>query len=306
MLGGLVLALFDRPWPMNRPSWGFLAVWVSASALWLLFRYLRHPSLFREAVTPRRSIGAVLVVTLVGPFQVTFQSLKQSILPLVPFRWDSVLAELDAALHGGDAWRLVGPLIASAHWVRVVDALYMLWFLLLIVTVIWVSWTRYRALRLRTLVAILLLWIGGGTVAAAVSASAGPCYYEAITGDRRYAPLLTQLDSHVGTDGQRQLLARRNQEAVWAAAHRGDWHRFGGVSAMPSLHVGFSVLMALVGWQVWRPVGWLLGVYAVSIQIGSVALAWHYAVDGYAGALVAYMAWLCAGMAAPSRSPGAE
>ena len=75
---------------------------------------------------------------------------------------------------------------------------------------------------------------------------------------------------------------------------------------MPSLHVGFSVLMALVGWQVWRPVGWLLGVYAVSIQIGSVALAWHYAVDGYAGALVAYMAWLCAGMAAPSRSPGAE
>ena len=37
-----------------------------------------------------------------------------------------------------------------------------------------------------------------------------------------------------------------------------------------------------------RLLGGLLALYAAAIQVGSVVLAWHYAVDGYFGAILAF------------------
>jgi membrane-associated phospholipid phosphatase len=69
-----------------------------------------------------------------------------------------------------------------------------------------------------------------------------------------------------------------------------------GISAMPSMHVATAVLFFLcargagIAW-----LSWATGIFAVMIQIGSVLLAWHYAVDGYAGALLALGCWWLAG-----------
>ena len=41
--------------------------------------------------------------------------------------------------------------------------------------------------------------------------------------------------------------------------------------------------------------GWLVAAYALVIQIGSVHLGWHYAIDGYVGAALALSIWLVAG-----------
>ncbi len=69
-----------------------------------------------------------------------------------------------------------------------------------------------------------------------------------------------------------------------------------GISAMPSMHVGTSVLFALLGFASGhRWIGWLLSGFAFLIFVGSVHLAWHYAIDGYAGALVAVFGWWAAG-----------
>jgi membrane-associated phospholipid phosphatase len=38
-----------------------------------------------------------------------------------------------------------------------------------------------------------------------------------------------------------------------------------------------------------------LAVFAAIIAVGSVLLAWHYAVDGYAGAAIALACWWLAG-----------
>jgi membrane-associated phospholipid phosphatase len=57
------------------------------------------------------------------------------------------------------------------------------------------------------------------------------------------------------------------------------------------MHVASSVLLALLGWRLGRTVGIVLTVFAVLIQIGSVHLGWHYAIDGYIGALGAWLIW---------------
>ena len=55
----------------------------------------------------------------------------------------------------------------------------------------------------------------------------------------------------------------------------------GEISAMPSMHNASALLFALAGYQVNRFWGWVLTVHATLIFIGSIHLAWHYAVDSY-------------------------
>ena len=59
----------------------------------------------------------------------------------------------------------------------------------------------------------------------------------------------------------------------------------------PSMHNGTALLFALAGFQVNRKIGWLLMAHAVFIFIGSVHLAWHYAVDSYMAWAVTLVLW---------------
>ena len=74
-----------------------------------------------------------------------------------------------------------------------------------------------------------------------------------------------------------------------------------GISAMPSMHVALATLFALVGWRTNRWVGIATTLFAVIIQIGSVHLGWHYAIDGYAGAVGMIVIWLLVGRALARR-----
>jgi membrane-associated phospholipid phosphatase len=60
---------------------------------------------------------------------------------------------------------------------------------------------------------------------------------------------------------------------------------------MPSLHVAIVTLCAISGWYLSRLVGALLTLFAIVIFIGSIHLGWHYALDGYASALMAGGIW---------------
>jgi hypothetical protein len=59
------------------------------------------------------------------------------------------------------------------------------------------------------------------------------------------------------------------------------------------MHNGTALLFALAGFKVNRTMGWLLAGHAALIFIGSVHLAWHYAVDSYAAwALILLLWWM--------------
>ncbi len=61
------------------------------------------------------------------------------------------------------------------------------------------------------------------------------------------------------------------------------------------MHVASTVLMALYARAYNRRFGQVMTVFAGVIMLGSVLLAWHYAVDGYAGAAIAVACWLLTG-----------
>ena len=57
------------------------------------------------------------------------------------------------------------------------------------------------------------------------------------------------------------------------------------------MHVTTAVLMAFYGFSLSRWIGWALSVFAAMIVLGSVHLAWHYAVDSYLAIILATLFW---------------
>lgn len=242
----------------------------------------------------RRVVGALLVLLMLCPFQSTFNSLKQTLDDVRGFSWDATLASADWWLHGGrHPWEWLWPLVRSSASIRALDLMYVLWFPLLLAFVLWVAWMPDRQLRQRALAATLLVWIVCGVALAFAFPSAGPCYYGAvIPGADPFLPLMEQLQAH---DGRAFLFATTNQRGLWSAAQQDLWLPFGGISAMPSVHVGMAVLMALVAGARGRVAGGFGWLYALVVQVGSVVLGWHYAIDGYLAGVVAALVWLLVG-----------
>jgi hypothetical protein len=296
--GGLTLTVLGRPWPVAVVNPAFHTVWSCCSVAWLFWQYVRSPRLFRTAIAPDRLVGAVFVAAVIVPSQITFQALKQSIGPVLGFWADPFVHRLDVAIHGGMAWLWLKPVLASPTAIRLLDVLYLWWFIALTAFCLWVCWTRHREIRQRALIGFLLMWMGAGTVMAAVLPSVGPCFYAnaVVDAPNPYAPLLDRLDA-INASGTR-ILARGTQQVLWETRQAEEWKAFGGISAMPSLHVGIAVFFAIVAWSVSRILGAVAIAYALAIQIGAVVLGWHYAVDGYVGALCAFATWKAAGVLA--------
>ena len=151
------------------------------------------------------------------------------------------------------------------------------------------GWSSRRKLRLQFFINACLTWIILGTFLAIIFSSAGPCYYaKVINGTNPFDPLMTRLTE---IHSSMPLFAIKNQIGIWKAYENHVWLPFGGISAMPSLHIAITVLFALAGWRINRYIGILLTAYVLITQIGAVILGWHYAVDGYVSILLTILIW---------------
>jgi hypothetical protein len=68
---------------------------------------------------------------------------------------------------------------------------------------------------------------------------------------------------------QYPLFAIINQRGLWEAFARGIFLPFGGISAMPSMHVAAAILFALVGWEVNRLLGLIFVLYAYKLDLST-------------------------------------
>ena len=211
VLGGLFQHALGRPWPFELTTRWFVRIWIWGSTLWLAAHVLARRLSSRARLTAAQFWGAVLLGATVVPVHITFQALKQSLAQVRGFPWDDTLARIDRVVHGGPAWHWYRFLLTEPSLLKVLDMLYVSWFVGLAVVVIWLSWTHQRRLRQRALLALLILWIGAGTLGAWTLASAGPCYRTAVDADA--AALVDQLDASGAA-----MIARNNQRIVWHAS----------------------------------------------------------------------------------------
>jgi hypothetical protein len=237
----------------------------------------------REGWLSERPLGYGLLVVTLPVFLWAFTTWKVSI---PPFTWDPALARLDSLVHGTSPYHY---LIGSPTLTRALDRVYWSWHYALLGLVLWQGWFGSARERARFWLAFLLTWVLLGAVLATVFASAGPIFYQRVTEEPGpFGPLLAYLTSHP------ELGSIQGAQALWAA-NTGTRFIIGtGISAFPSLHVGMAVLGVCAAWSR----RWLAGIFAIftlAILTGSVALGWHYAVDGYASILVVPLIWWLAG-----------
>ena len=277
---------FGRPWSVLLTAQIFVPAWGVLTILYFAWLLVCHPR-----GMPRRSgadVGSALLFTMcLVLMQGAFHASTQSIGHVVGFPLDPPLARLDAALHGTDPWRLLHAVLPAGVIVGI-DRCYATWGVFAVGFSTWCAWTL-SPLRDQARLAWMLTWIVAGTGAAWALASAGPIFYEKVTGDPRFAPLLQSLGQSWSMNSVIEALGWR--------AHELDLDvPMGGLSAMPSMHVAGTTLVAIVASRHSKIAGGLLGLYALVTLVGSVTLGWHYAIDGYAGALLAWGCWYTAGL----------
>lgn len=243
-----------------------------------------------ELLNPRVVAGGLLILGLIL-LNGAFTSVKNMLPDLVAFTWDRSLADLDATLHfGKDPWLWLQPLLGHHVVTRAIQYSYTGgWMIALCALTSLMAVSRQLdGLRLRFFATYAFCWIVLGNVVAGAFMSAGPVYFGEVTGDAaRFADQLRYLSFSDGLPHSSYEL----QRSLWQL-HLADRTELGtGVSAFPSLHVAMATLFALTGWSINRWSGWIATGFLAVILLGSVHLAWHYAVDGYVSMLATTAVW---------------
>lgn len=246
----------------------------------------------------RRLVLALPAFPAMALFMAAFGDAKQDIPLARPFYLDPFLWRADRVLFGDDAWRVLQPLIGYPFVTAVLNLLYVFWLILFFLILAHSMITRSNNNRNQFALAFMLTWAALGNLAATVLSSVGPCFYGAFYSDDPYQPLRSYL---LDVDRQFPLSSLGVQHALLAGAHSRS-HELGmGISAAPSIHVATATLIACYAW---RRGGWAryAGLaFLIAIELGSIQLGYHYAIDGILGALGAWAMWRVTGWALRAR-----
>jgi hypothetical protein len=238
----------------------------------------------------RRLVGTLIVLaTLPGLLDVML-GYRMALTDFRPFTYDELFMQLDRILHlGRHPWEWLHPLLGYPAVTFVVDRAYVYgWFSLLWIGVIWQAVHGREPVRLQFLLAFAASWVLLGTLAAITFSSAGPVYYGRVTGlFDPYEPLMSYLYT---VDVRTPLHALENQERLWLT-----YRTWGGITAMPSMHLAIATVVSLAAVTTWRPLVFVVLPIWLLMLLGSVHLGWHYAVDSYAGVLAAAILWVVSG-----------
>jgi hypothetical protein len=248
--------------------------------------------------SPHEVIALVVLMGVLSIGFAIFTYLKSMIPVIVPYQYDPIFAEIDRLFHFGiDPWKITHAIFGHPFATSAISFFYNLWFVFCwFVLLFFMLRVSEPQLRNRYLVSFLFCWIIIGGLLATLMSSAGPCFYLEITnGNKDFLPLMALL-----TEQQQWLQEYYDFFAIWSVdTQRALWEIHsqrqaaigGGISAMPSMHVSTSVLMALGIGRVNKKLAIFFWAYVAVIQIGSVHLAWHYAIDGYLAAVLTLLIW---------------
>lgn len=277
--------------------------WSSAYYLYLLYHRRPHPiqayikTLIGFFNPLSKAISFILLVFALNLTYSCYSYLKSVIPDIKPFQYDLAFYELDKWLHFGvSPWEITHGIFSSPFATYGINFLYHLWFLLMWgMTLFFIVRRDLTHLRNQYLIAYMSSWLLIGGITATLLSSAGPCYTHLLNPEHtHYLPLIDLLND------QSRIMVEAGWFPVWALDVQDSlWLNYlgreggigAGISAMPSMHVSVAMLMALASYQYNKKLGLLMWAYMIFIQIGSVHLAWHYAIDGYLSIILTLLIW---------------
>lgn len=224
----------------------------------------------------RRNRAAILrtgqFMTLAGINLIVFMWTKPLLNQHVPFWADPLLAHLDSVLFlGRDPWTLLdwlnSPLSGLIY--------HPLWFIGMIAALLLSAAAPPSEEKSAVLLGYFTLWSVAAPLIHIALPAAGPIFYERMGYGARFAAI----DGGVST----RLVA----DYLWSLYSTRNFGAGSGISAMPSMHVTISTWTVLAfgfaapRWRWLALTGWAV-IFALSIALG-----WHYAVDGIVGTLAA-------------------
>jgi hypothetical protein len=240
-------------------------------------------SYFKRLISPKGIRGGLLMfyeffraVMAIKLCLVIYTLLKQEIPILNPNLYDEALWHIDRWVHLGLSPVHLSLRFLSDPWIALAfDRLYAFWYFLKAPFLLYFIWVAKSGQRMHFLTCYLLLWMIGGAFAIAFP-SLGPVYTN------------PELFEHLNTPTAHnlQLMLLQHYQQLLADPDSYNIFIYEGIAAFPSLHVAMTVLFTIAVKE-YRWIFRLMVLYSFSIQIGSVLLGWHYAVDGYFGALLA-------------------
>ncbi|MDD2943854.1 MAG: phosphatase PAP2 family protein [bacterium] len=231
-----------------------------------------------EYLTRQRFWDIIHYYLLFKVVLIVYGLIKQSI-PLIHGQlFDDILLKQDIFFHLGR-----NPMLDMVHifsgWADgYIDLAYVGWYPVLGSMMIVLLMQRDRRVMEWGIFSLLFLWMAGGLLALAVP-SLGPVYVR------------SEWFAGLSVPHARMIQAQlwQHYQEIIAGAEATKFHNYEGIAAFPSLHVAIVALYSFVLWRINRISAWLMIAYTVVVQIGSVFLGWHYAIDGYIGIALAFV-----------------
>jgi len=226
----------------------------------------------------RNLFDLIKVVLLLKITLLLYCNIKQAIPFINGNIYDSQLLFIDKIIHLG-----LNPNILSVKFFGneytsgTIDRIYISWYMLQPMILAYFAIIPNRQLHIRFFTSYFAMWILGG-ISALIIPSMGPIYISPEWFAELNMPFARRL--------QQMLL--KHYEAALANPDKYKVFIYEGIAAFPSLHVGIVAVFAFFLWKVNRKVGIAMFMYVALIQIGSVLLGWHYAIDGYFAIGLAY------------------
>ena len=237
----------------------------------------------RAAPTSAPWPGIIAGTVLVAIGASAFLPLKYAIPSEVPFWLDQPFAVMERAAFGSDPWLVLDRLVGWAT--KAMDWLYGCWLPVQLLILFLVMLSRPSRSKSQALIAYSLAWFLLGAVAAVLLSSAGPLFYDRAFGGDSFAALAETLRNRGA------WIAIAESDRMWASWSLDQPGLVAGISAMPSIHVAISLWIVLAARKLASGLTPLAVAYFVLIWIASVQLGWHYASDGFVGALGMWCVW---------------
>jgi len=239
----------------------------------------------RRIFAPASLVDLLRLAAVVAVVSYGYSWLKVFLPRLHPVLFDPLLAALDEKLHlGVNPVRFAVEVFPFPAFWRFLDVYYAGFFATMLFAVGWLGSALSRRDRTRFAAGFAVLWIGGAWWYLATPAM-GPCY--AFPGDGAAA------QPHLPLQANTQRLLLMQYRAVTGAAgpdRAVSLNAAFGIAAMPSLHVAAQAFVAFVARKRQPRLAFAFALIAALTFFGSLATGWHYAVDGYAGILLGWLA----------------